>query len=387
MIYPGQYEFWQILWIQIILLVYVQFTTALSLYTQREAYSKVFKLFEKFLPWRGRDFLIKLHAFSGICVFILNIFCTTTWFYLKISGGLSIIDILTSGETAIIGWVNLFSTTLISLMFVFGISLYKNNRPDTTLPFWKFEYYLSRIMHRIVFLLLIIILGYHVFFISKIATAWSDWSIMGHLFSIIPITSILIGSFAFLLALVLFFEIIAGKMRVEKKIDFYRVFILLTFVLFIYVLYLISLQPLPIELLVLFVVLLAFSQSIAVFRIKKAPSVFYSFKTVPREEIIGRMFEMRKIYGEALDKAINEVIEHALEVWKDSMDFSSEMEYCGSIFAGLGIKRDVNEINFLEDTGKMLAIFLWHNFGKFGNDEAILSEFISKLKKDLGVGV
>ncbi|MCS7144503.1 MAG: hypothetical protein NZ879_05720 [Archaeoglobaceae archaeon] len=384
MIYPGQYEYWQIVWIQIILLVYVQFITAFSLYTQKDFYSKFFKIFERFFPWKGRDFLIKLHAFSGISVFVLNVLCTTTWFYLKISGGLSIFDILTSGETAIIGWVNLASTVLISLMLVFGVSLYKNNRPDTKLPFWKFEYYLSRIIHRLVFLLIIVILGYHVFFISKIFNAWNDWILMGHLFVLLPITSIIIGILAFLLAFVLVYEIIAEKMRIEKKVGFSKTFIFLTLIFVFYIVYVMFLQPFPIEILILSTIFLAFVQVSSIFKSKKAPRIFYEFKPVSKDELIERISKMG-VYGENLEKAINETLEHALKVWKESMEFGSELEYCGSIFAELSIKKDVNEINELEDTGKMLAMFFWQNLNKIGNDEAKLSNFISEIKRELGV--
>ncbi|MEM4541423.1 MAG: hypothetical protein QXP46_07995, partial [Archaeoglobaceae archaeon] len=280
MIYPGQYEYWQIVWIQIILLVYVQFVTALSLYTHKESYSKFFKIFERFLPWKGRDFLIKLHAFSGISIFVLNVLCTTTWFYLKISGGISLTDILTSGETAVIAWVNLASTTLITLMFVFGVSLYKNNRPDTRLPFWKFEYYLSRTIHRLVFLLIVVILGYHIFFIAKISSAWNDWILMGHPFVFIPITSIIIGILAFMLALVLVYEIIAGKMRVEKRVVLSKTYTLLTLLFVFYLVWLIFIQPLPIELFIFFVAILAFIQVSSIFKTKESPKVFYEFKPV-----------------------------------------------------------------------------------------------------------
>lgn len=385
MIYPGQYDYWQIVWIQIILLVYVQFVTAFSLYTHRESYSKLFKFFERFFPWKGRDFLIKVHAFGGISVFVLNVLCTTTWFYLKISGGLSIADVLSSGDTAVIGWINIISTSLISLMFVFGVSLYRNNRPDTKLPFWRFEYYLSRIIHRFVFLLIVVVIGYHIFFITKIFSAWIDWILMGHIFSLIPITSIIIGILAFMLALALFCEIIAGKMGVEKKIVFSKNLLISTSIFVFYTLYLIFIQPLPIEFLVLLLISLALFQASNIFKAKKAPNVFYNFKSIPKDDLIKKLSKLRSFYGEKFDKTVEEVLEYALKAWKESMNLDSESEYCGSIFADLSLRKEVNEINELEDTGKMLATFVWQNLSAIEIDDKRLNEFVSRLKKELGV--
>ncbi|MEM4541365.1 MAG: hypothetical protein QXP46_07690, partial [Archaeoglobaceae archaeon] len=104
-----------------------------------------------------------------------------------------------------------------------------------------------------------------------------------------------------------------------------------------------------------------------------------------KNDLIGRISKMRSFYGDNLDKAIEENLEHALMVWRESMDFYSELEYCGSIFAEISLKKDVNEINELEDTGKMLAIFVWQNLRKIGSDDARLTEFISELKRELGV--
>ena len=385
MIYPGQYDYWQIVWIQIILLVYVQFVTAFSLYTHKESYSKFFKFFERFLPWKGRDFLIKVHAFGGISVFVFNILCTTTWFYLKISGGLSILDILTSGDTAVIGWINIISTTLISLMFVFGVSLYRNNRPDTKLPFWRFEYYLSRIIHRVVFLLIVVAIGYHIFFITKIFSAWIDWILMGHIFALIPITSIIIGILAFMLALVLFYETIVGKMGVEKKVVFSKNLLISILIFVFYILYLIFIQPLPIEFFVLLLISIPFFQVLKIFKEKKAPIAFYNFKPIPKDDLIKKLSKLRSSYGEKFDKAVEEVLEYALKAWKDSMNLESESEYCGSIFADLSLKKEVNEINELEDAGKMIATFLWQNLSAIEIDDKRLNEFVSELKKELGV--
>lgn len=385
MIYPGQYEYWQILWIQIILLVYVQFVTAFSLYTHKESYSRFFKFFDRFFPWKGRDFLIKLHAFSGIAVFSLNVLCTTTWFYLKISGGLSILDVLTAGETAVIGWINLASTTLISLMFVFGVSLYKNNRPDTKLPFWRFEYYLSRVLHRLVFLLIVVILGYHIFFISKIFSAWCDWILIWHPFALIPITSIIIGILAFMFALVLFYEIITNKIGVGKKIVFSKHALLLALIFVFYVLYLIFIQPLPVEPFIFLVIFLTLVHVLTVFKAKKVQSVFYNFKTIPKGELTEKLSKMRSFYGEKLDKAIEDTLKHALMVWKESMDFVREAEFCGSIFADLSLRKEVDEINELEDVGKMLAMFVWQKMSNLGIYDASMDGFISELKKELRV--
>ncbi|MCX8172937.1 MAG: hypothetical protein N3D09_04940 [Archaeoglobaceae archaeon] len=384
--YPGQYEYWQILWLQIILLVYIQFLTGFSLYTQKESYSKPFKLLEKFLPWKGRDFLIKLHAFSGISVFLLNILCTATWFYSKLSGGLSFVDILTSGETALIGWTNLVSTSLIFLMFLFGVSLYKNNRPDTTLPFWRFEYYASKLIHRLAFFLLVLTLGYHIFFIPKIFSTFIDWITLGHLFVLIPITSILIGILAFLLAFMLLYEIVVGKMRLEKEIEFSKTLLVTTLIFIFYILYSIFLQPLPFEPFLLFLIFLAFLQVMKTSKSKKAPRTFYNFRAVSEEEIISKLLEMKPVYGNSLIGAIDETLEHAFKVWKESMDFNSELEYCGSIFAGISVKKDVNEINELEDIGKKLAIFLWQKLSRIGN-EKLAEELVLKLKKELEVRI
>ncbi|MEM0204036.1 MAG: hypothetical protein QXO16_08535 [Archaeoglobaceae archaeon] len=368
--YPGQYDYWQILWIQIALLVYVQFTTALSLYSQKEVYSKPFAFLERFLRWKKRDLLVKIHAFSGITVFVLNIVCTTTWFYLKLSGGISIFEILSTGDTAVIGWVNILTTALITTMFIFGVSLYRNNVPSTVLPFWKFEYNFSRLLHRLAFVFLVFVLGYHVLFISKIATAWMEWLLSLHPFAILPITAIIIGSLALALALIFVHELLTGKIRGERSVDLLGSFILSTCFLAVFTLFLCLWQPFQIELLAS---MLFFSAVVAIYAKSQRTQPLY-FKTIPMLQ--ERILEFRDYPGFRL--ALEEVIDHAINSWKEKMDLRREAEFCGSIMASLWRRGDIEELNRLEDLGRDIAFFVWKELSKGEFD-------VENLKSKLGV--
>ncbi|MDY7082120.1 MAG: hypothetical protein SXQ77_06885, partial [Halobacteria archaeon] len=63
--------------------------------------------------------------------------------------------------------------------------MYANTRPDSSLPLWKFEYAVSRKIHRALFVFVIGVLGYHIFFTPRIYAAWSSWVTTGEVFAVL----------------------------------------------------------------------------------------------------------------------------------------------------------------------------------------------------------
>lgn len=348
-IYPGTYDYWWIVWIQAILFVYVQLTTALTLYTQSGKYSAfIIKPLERLLPWKGRELVVKVHAVNGIVLFTFTLFCTTTWFYQKVVGGLSLRDILLSvNETAIIGWINISTTFLLTLMGIFGISLYRNNNPHTILPFWRFDYNISRLIHRLVFIFLITFLGYHIFFIKKIYIAWIDWTVTLHPFVFIFFGIIILGSCAFAMALVMLIEIPKVEMFTGKKrmldISLYLALVFVTF-------FAISCLKRPLES-TTFVILIIFSAVVPALLStipKPVPKSPVKFKTITRvsEELLSQ--------PEAL-----EVAKYVKEALKRGEEMEDILNYSAALYLRLrGFQKDIRQVNEIEDIGKSIAAFL-----------------------------
>lgn len=377
--YPGSYDYWQIVWVQIVLFVYIQLTTALTLYNQKNRYSAfITKPLGKVLPWSGRDLLIKIHAANGIIVFSLNVLCTLTWFYLKLSGSLSLWDImLGGGETSVIGWVNVLVTSFMSLMLVFGVSLYKNNNPLTTLPFWRFEYYLSRLVHRLVFFALLAVLGYHIFYINKIYTAWIDWTVKLHPFSLIFLGTIIVGCLAFALAFVMLIEIPKGEMFTGEKrrlsIPLYLSAIAVTA-------FAISCLTKPFD--------HGFLAGIVI-TIAVIPGLLGLIpKSTPRAVVVKKLKTPDFLDRAVIERseAAEEVINYTIEAWRNGEDWKSIVDYCGTLFLRLQKEkpRDLKELNQVEDTGKAISMLTLNRLRELelASSEGMDTELVS-LRKSL----
>lgn len=384
--YPGQYVYWQILWIQIILLVFVQFTTALSLYEQRHSYARFLTVpLERVLPWKGRDLLVKVHAASGISVLVLNLLCTVTWFYFKLSGGVGFQQILFGGsESTLIAWINISVSTLVFLMFVFGVSLYKNNRPDTSLPFWKLEYFLSRTIHRIVFFLLVVVLGYHIFFIPKISRVWVEWLFYGHGFSVVLLAVFVIGGMASAQAVLMVVELVTGTAFTKESqspipgISLIIACIVVIYSITAYLLYPPDQVTLGMSLFLLSATVSTFAKFVLP-RIKQKQPVIVTRRIQERDvtpllsEVVRKFFrDLNSLSKELVTRSILEVIDYTYTSWKNKLDWRSESDYCGSLFLHTILELtdcrkvlSVEEANELSDAGKLLSLLTWTKLNDF----------------------
>ena len=88
-------------------------------------------------------------------------------------------------------WTTLLLTIGILVMGITGGSLYVSVRPDTIVPFWSFEYALSRKLHRGAFVLVVLLLGHHIYFDPRIYLVWESWIANAELFGVI-----VLGTFA-----------------------------------------------------------------------------------------------------------------------------------------------------------------------------------------------
>jgi len=401
--YPGQYVYWQILWAQIVLLVFIQFTTALSLYDQKAGYANfITRPLEKLLPWKGRDLLIKIHAASGISIFVLNILCTSTWFYYRITGGATIESLLFgTSDVTLMAWVNILLTTSITLMFVFGVSLYKNNRPDTSLPFWKFEYFLSRLIHRLAFFFIIVVAGYHLFLLPMIYRIWPEWIFNGYLFSILLLAAFVIGGLSSAQAVLMIIELLLEKSMVrEDRSPIPLILPPMLLIVAAYALLAYLFQPpspviFGISLFLISAILSSFAK-FAIPRLKQKPPVIVS-RRVYEEEVLPLVSKTLRNYlrDTSRDKLLTPVlavIDYTYEAWRNKLDWKSTSNYCGSLFLHtvlllLGRKKidDVKMANEFGDAGKLLSLLAWTKLNdferKFTMEKEIEDAFL-KFKND-----
>lgn len=181
MLYPGTYPFWKTLWIQNLVLVFLQFTTAAALYAQDTTYTRaVTGLLERVIPLRGRRIVLMTHVASGLLLLVLNLFCTGEWFYFWVAAGTPLGTLF---STLPMAWFNLLFTVFLLIMAVTGLSMYRTLRPSSILSRWDFGFAGSRLVHRGFFLVIIGILGYHVFFM--VSDRWLRWLRRGDPFSVL----------------------------------------------------------------------------------------------------------------------------------------------------------------------------------------------------------
>lgn len=171
MTYPGGLSNWELLWAQNLVFVLVQFTTGATLYTQNRTYSAFVTAPARAVSrWAGRSLLVAVHVLSGLVLIGLNLAFVWSW----LGSQPRPIPALVAARPAIALSTFLLTGALL-LMGLLGVSLYANLRPDTVFPVWSFEYALSRKLHRALFIVVVGVLGYHVFFIPRVSLVWTAW--------------------------------------------------------------------------------------------------------------------------------------------------------------------------------------------------------------------
>lgn len=192
-LYPGRYPFWAVLWLQNVVLIFVQFTTAASLYSQDSRYAAfLLRPLEWMSPWRGRGLLVRIHALGGLLVVGLNLVCLGTWSVRINSRGGSVLELLLGQPVSLMAWTNVLLTGLLLGMGAAGISLYANIRPDSLFSGWRFDYALSRQLHRLLFVGLVGVLGYHVFLFPRVSLVWMDWLSRGYAFGFLVLAIVFV---------------------------------------------------------------------------------------------------------------------------------------------------------------------------------------------------
>ncbi len=190
--YPGAYTYWQPLWALIVLLVFVQLPTALTLFAQDTRYAAFLTLpFRVLASRRGRNVIVWIHLVSGSLVLLLGLACMALWFQQKLRWGISVSQLLLSGWS-VLAWPIILLTMAIIALAASGISLYANLRPGTRLPVWRFDYVLSRKIHRLSFIIMLAVLGYHLFFTPRISAMWLAWLLGPHLFGLLVLLVLLV---------------------------------------------------------------------------------------------------------------------------------------------------------------------------------------------------
>lgn len=191
--YPGGYPFWTVLWLQNVLLIFVQFTTAASLYSQDTRYAAyLMRPLEWMTSWRGRGLLVRIHAVGGLLVVGLNLLCLATWWVLIARRGGSVVGLLVAWPISVIAWTNLLLTGLLLGMGITGVSLYAHLRPGSVFADLHFDYPLSRQFHRLLFVGLVLVLGYHVFLFPRVSLVWMDWLSRGYVFGFLVLGIVLV---------------------------------------------------------------------------------------------------------------------------------------------------------------------------------------------------
>ena len=191
--YPGVYKYWGPLWALIFLLVFVQIPTALTLFSQDSRYSAFLTLPFRMLASRwGRNVMIWIHVVSGALVLLLGLACMALWFQHRLSWGIPLSHLLLGTGSTVLAWPIIAITIAIIALAVSGVSLYANIRPGTRLPVWRFDYVLSRKIHRLSFIIMLAVLGYHLFFTPRISAMWLSWLFGPNLFGLLVLLVLLV---------------------------------------------------------------------------------------------------------------------------------------------------------------------------------------------------
>jgi hypothetical protein len=184
--YPGVYKYWGPLWALIILLVAVQIPTALALFSQDTRYAAFLTLPVRSVYSRwGRGVVTWIHAGSGALVLLLGLACISLWFQEKSSLGIPLSQLLLGKGWTVLSWPIIALTIAVTALAVSGVSLYANIRPGTRLPVWRFDYVLSRKIHRLSFIVMLAVLVYHLFLTPRVSAMWLTWLSGRSLFGLI----------------------------------------------------------------------------------------------------------------------------------------------------------------------------------------------------------
>ncbi|HJN88411.1 MAG: DUF4405 domain-containing protein [Dehalococcoidia bacterium] len=174
--YPGVYQYWGPLWALITLLVFVQIPTALTLFSQDTSYSALLTLPFRMLASRwGRDVMTLTHVGSGALILLLGLACIALWFQQKLNSGIPLSQLLLDRGWTVLAWPIIALTIATIALAVSGVSLYANVRPGTRLPVWRFDYVLSKKIHRLSFIIMLAVLVYHLFLTPRVSGMWLSW--------------------------------------------------------------------------------------------------------------------------------------------------------------------------------------------------------------------
>jgi hypothetical protein len=191
--YPGAYRYWGLLWALIFLLVFVQIPTALTLFSQDTRYAAFLALPCRTLASRwGRNVITWMHVVSGVLVLLLGLACMAVWLQHRLSWGIPVAQLLLGSGWTALAWPIIVVTMAIIALAVSGVSLYANLRPGTRLPVWRFDYVLSRKIHRLSFIIMLAVLGYHLFFTPRVSVMWLSWLFGPNLFGLIVLLVLLV---------------------------------------------------------------------------------------------------------------------------------------------------------------------------------------------------
>lgn len=191
--YPGAYAHWGSLWALIFLLVFIQIPTALTLFSQDTRYSAFLTPPFRALASRwARNAIAWIHIVSGALVLALGLACIALWFRQRLGWGIPLSQLLLGGAGTGLAWPIIALTMAIIALAVSGVSLYANIRPGTRLPLWRFDYVLSRKIHRLSFIVMLAVLGYHLFFTPRVSAMWLSWLFGPNLFGLIVLLVLLV---------------------------------------------------------------------------------------------------------------------------------------------------------------------------------------------------
>ncbi len=204
--YPGGAVGWEVLWLQNVLLLFVQFTTAASLYSQDTRYSEL-----PLYPWNrlkdvDRRLVLSVHAFTGVAIVAVNLGFMVEW----TTSYPSVVAAYSADPTMAVSAAAL--TAALVLMAFFGVSLYANVRPETRFPLWRFRYGFSRKLHRGLFVFVVAVLGHHVFLVERVVVTWIGWLLGMEVFGVLMMASVAVWGMLAGHAVLMVAELLSGDM-------------------------------------------------------------------------------------------------------------------------------------------------------------------------------
>jgi hypothetical protein len=153
-----------------------------------------------------------MHLVSGALVLLLGLACMALWFQHSWRWGIPLSHLLLGRGWTALAWPIIVLTMAIIALVVSGVSLYANLRPGTRLPVWRFDYVLSRKIHRLSFLIMLAVLGYHLFFPPRVSAMWLSWLVGPHLFGLLVLLVLLVLGVAVLHAAFMGLEWVTHQM-------------------------------------------------------------------------------------------------------------------------------------------------------------------------------